>query len=405
MSLRQASIRAYRALLRATHTAAANCATLQNKSGLMEYVGARFQSTSDTHRRRLTMTLGELEQRERQALQQAPSAKRAREVASRAAQQRRQILSQYEQFVSQEIDKTLELAAMLPEASDHAALTSMLQVLAAGVGSHAYQRTIETGFYQYFNFERQRAARNEVDDAATSEYQNRLLLHAVLPYAERLLLLHRTAVGAHNRASPLLYLTPWQMTEAVVGTRSGVTAHHMPLGRDHVLVEIDETYNKQILYIACTRGADCDTGSYNWFQEVERVEVGECEELRRTLLHAEYLVMASRLCDSLLQETPVHPTRKTVLIGHGVGGALALLVGLLLAQRGYDITNTISLGSPKALVGQTLQRYVAAVNPLRVVLEGDPLVELPVTGADGDPVRARREILLLGPRRRRRAGR
>lgn len=297
---------------------------------------------------------------------------------------------------------------MLPNAVGDAALTSILQVLAAGVGNASYQRTVESSFMSFFAFAEKQAARDEATEEATSERQNRIMQQAILPYGERLLLVHRTAIGEGNRVSSLSYLTPWQVTEAIVGTRSGVTAHHIRLGRDHVVIEIDETYNKQIIYIACTRaeGGDAtnmDSGSYNWDQEVERVDVSESEESRQTLFHSEFLAMATRLCDALVHETPLHPTRKTVLIGHAVGGAVSVIMALLLSQRGFDVANVITFGAPKAMQG-TLERYVAAINPVRVVLAGDPLVELPVTGSEGDPFKHIGEILLLSPRQGRERG-
>lgn len=388
MSLRRESIAAYRDLYRAAAQAAQECG-LYDGQGLLQYVSQRYGKEADLHQRQLSQTLRSLE---RQSEQQPAKSQRR----SGVERTRSRVLGQYQRFISSEIDRTRALAQALAVAPGNASLTSVLQVLSAGVGSTAYQQTLEGSFLSFLEFEEKRASRDEVADDATSERQNRIMLQALLPYAERLLLAHRTAIGEQNRASSLLYLTPWQVTEAIVGNRSGVSAVHLRVGKDHVVVEVDETYNKQVVYICCTRRDGGDSGSYEWAQDVERVEISESEEVQRTLFHSEFLFTATRLCDALLHDSPLHPTRSTVIIGHGVGGSVGLILALLLAQRGFEVANTISLGAPKALQG-TRERYISAINPIRLVLAGDPLVELPVTGAEGAPFVHVGEILLLSP--------
>ncbi|EPY26676.1 hypothetical protein AGDE_11148 [Angomonas deanei] len=393
MSLRAESLKVYRHVHRAAYKTAVGC-SLYNPQGFLDYVGVRFAARADGNRRRLNELLSSLEVQEKQLATRGGNASKKAHAKRQSAQERKKMISQYEKYVSTKIDEMYRLAEMLPEAMGNEALMSILQVLGANVGNTSYQAALEEGFINYFHFEQKRTERNEVEEEATSEYQNRIMQQAILPYAERLLLLHRTAVGEHNEKSNLVYLSPWQVTDAIVGTRSGVTAHHMQLGHDHLVLEIDETHNKQILYVCCTRYDE--GGSYNWEEEVERVDISESEELRKTLLHAEYLSIAHRLLEALTSETPLHTSRRTTIMGHGVGGAVGLIMGLLLSQRGFPITNTISLGAPKALQG-TLERYVAMINPIRIVLAGDPLIDLPVSGAEGDLFVHLGEILLLSP--------
>ncbi|KPA86172.1 putative mitochondrial hypothetical protein [Leptomonas pyrrhocoris] len=388
MSLRRESIRAYRDLYSAAARAAQDCG-LYNGPGLLQYVSQRYGKEADLHRRQLSQTLRRLE---RQCKSQPQ--KQKQNVSLEVT--RPKILSQYQRYISSEIDRSRALTQALILAPDNAALTSVLQALSSGVGNTAYQQALEASFLSFLEFVEKQASRDEVADDATSERQNRIMLQALLPFAERLLLVHRTAIGEQNRASSLPYLTPWQVTEAIVGNRGGVSAVHLRVGRDHIVVEIDETYNKQVVYICCTRREGGDSGSYEWDQEVERVEISESEEVQKTLFHSAFLFAASRMCDTLLHESPLHPTRTTVVVGHAVGGAVGLILSLLLAQRGFEVANTVSLGAPKALQG-TLERYITAVNPVRLVLAGDPLVELPVTGAEGAPFVHVGEILLLSP--------
>lgn len=394
MSLRAESLRVYRQLFRAAAVAAAEC-SLHNSTGLQEYVSQRFTREATGNKKKLHEALLLLNNQETST--KHSQGEHTSYQLKQLKMQRRKILKQFEILVSKRIDYTKKLGDTLLEAGGNPQLTSVLQVSSAGIGNDAYRRMMESSLLSFFKHEEQRALRNELEDEATSERQNRIMQQAIIPYGERLLLLHRTSIGEHNHASALLYLSPWQATEAIVGNRSGATAHHLHLGRDHVIVEIDETFNKQVIYVCCTRGELTDSGSYQWEQAIERVDVTECEELQRTLVHSEFLLMANRLCDAVQHETPVHPSRKTVLVGHSVGGAVSLLIGMLLLQRGFEVSNVITFGAPKC-IQSTLQRYIAAVNPVRVVLVGDPLIELPVTGTEGNPFIHVGEILMMSPR-------
>ncbi|XQJ31149.1 Lipase (class 3), putative [Leishmania guyanensis] len=388
MSLRLESIRAYRELYRAASRSARECA-LYNSSGLLSYVSQRFGQEADKQNRQLENALRALERH-------FSDQRRKKRRCAGAGRAQAKLLERYQRHISMEIDRTRILAKALYMAPGNVQLTSVLQVLSAGAGNRSYQQMMESSILSFLEHETKKTSRSEVAEDMTSERQNRIMLQALLPYAERLLLVHRTAVGEQNRVSSLIYLTPWQVTDSIVGNRSGVSAVHLRLGRDHLVVEVDETYNKQVVYICCTRHDGGDSGSYEWTQEVERVEISESEEVQKTMFHSQYLLMATRICDALLHDSPLHPTRSTVVIGHAVGGAVGLVLSLLLTQRGFEVSNTISLGAPKSLQG-TLERYVAAINPIRVVLAGDPLVELPITGAEGAPFVHIGEILLLSP--------
>ncbi|RNF14181.1 putative lipase [Trypanosoma conorhini] len=358
-AVRSDTCAAYRRLLDAVKQVTRDC-PLHRTEGLTRYVGLRFFDAAEQNRRRYLQ------------LREAADAQRGR-----GRRRKLQAMeAQYERFIARELQRVREVAEQILLAPGNRALTSMLQVLAAGVGNSHYQHAIERNYLHYCEFENKRVERNEADEEATAERQNRIMQHALIPYGERLLFLHRLGVkdgpgGAQEPGS----LTSWQVTEAIAGTRSGVSAHHMSHGKEDVVVEVDETYNKQIVYVRCE--------PYDWDREVERVEITESEEVRGTVFHAEYFSVAQRLCDALLAETPLHAYRSTVVVGHGVGGAVAFCLALLLHVRGFDVKNCVTLGAPKA-VQQTLERYIHAISPVRVVLEGDPLIDLPVTGAEGE---------------------
>ncbi|ORC92266.1 uncharacterized protein TM35_000044800 [Trypanosoma theileri] len=376
-AVRRDTCAAYRRLLGVVHQVARDC-PLHQTEGLTRYVAARFFDAAEHNRRRyLKLYEQKLTPRSRRGRQQQQQKQKSLEI-------------QYERYISKELQKVHNMTEQLLLAPGNRALTSMLQVLSAGVGNIHYQQTIEGNYFQYSQFENKKAERNEVDEEAVAERQNRIMQHALIPYGERLAFLHRLERkdGSDKiEQKQQNTLTSWQVTESIIGTRSGVTAHHVSHGKEDMVLEVDETYNKQIVYLRCE--------PYDWEHEVERLEITEAEEVRGTIFHAEYLSVAQRLADALLAETPLHAYRSTVVVGHGVGGAVGFCLALLLHVRGFDVKNCVSFGSPKA-VQRTLERYIHAINPIRVVLEGDPLVELPVTGAEGDPFVHHGEILVMG---------
>ncbi|KAH9601549.1 Fungal lipase-like domain [Trypanosoma melophagium] len=379
-AVRRDTCAAYRRLLGAVHQVGRDC-PLNQTEGLTRYVAARFFGAAEENRRRY------LKLRERKA---TPRGRRGQQ------QQQKALEFQYERYIAKELQKVHNMTEQVLLAPGNRALTSMLQVLSAGVGNIHYQQMIEGNYFQYSQFEVKKAERNEVDEEAVAERQNRIMQHALIPYGERLAFLHRLErkdgsdkIQENKKEQELKQntLTSWQVTESIVGTRNGVTAHHVSHGKEDMVLEVDETYNKQIVYLRCE--------PYDWEQEVERLEITEAEEVRGTVFHAEYLSIAQRLVDALLAETPLHAYRSTVVVGHGVGGAVGFCLALLLHVRGFDVKNCVSFGSPKS-VQRTLERYIHYINPIRVVLEGDPLVELPVTGSEGDPFVHYGEILIMG---------
>lgn len=313
----------YRKLLKCSKQVSRDCG-LQNATGLEEYLGRRF-----------------------------------REIATRnkTARATRKSL----QAQSKALD---EYIVLLQCAAGNVGLTSMLQVLAGGVGNQAYQRAVEKGFVDMIRHEDEKVRRNENDDESASERQNRLVQNAVLPYAVRL-----ASLSTNSQPS------------------SSISSHTVDHGVEKLVVDIDDEINKQTIFVEC--------GEFDVRGEVERIESMECEGLRKTVAHAEYLSIALRLFESLKEETPIHRSRACVVVGHGVGGAVGLLIGCLLHSSGFEVRNVVTLGSPKSLV-VVPERLSFAINPLRIVIAGDPAPEMPVSAADGEPFIQVGEILLLG---------
>lgn len=440
MSLQRETVRAYRKLYRNIQEVGYQCG-LPNRDGLAAYVSHKFHLACDTHRQQLMGILSEnvnLAQYKKKNL-------RKKELNNR--------IHKFERYLSAAVDHAKMISEAVCSAPGNAQLTSLLQVLGAGIGSTAYQAHLESNFLALAHHNARKEDREELTEKDTGERKNRILQQATLPFAEKLLLAHRVGLCDYFRKhqgdashlcavteTGLSPLTKWQMVEAMVGTRVGVSAHHVKLlGDDEAVVEIDETYNRQTIYVVCHRHASSlrdtsvgrvgvetpsllaneggfenpsasstnwnvggdmvlSTDGFAWDEEMERVDIAETEEVRRTVFSSAFLSRAMRLCGALESETPLHRSRKTVVVGHGVGGAVALTASLLLLNRGFDLTNVITFGALKSLHGGTLERYLQRVNPIRVVLQGDPVVDFPVSGAEGRPFVHVGELLLLSPR-------
>jgi pimeloyl-ACP methyl ester carboxylesterase len=255
-------------------------------------------------------------------------------------------------------------------------MTAMLQVLAAGVGNGQYQQDVERGLVEMIKFREEQEARQELDDDATSERQLRIVQHAILPYVERLQLLYRDELSSAQMCDLFQSLRP--------AARS--SAHCLSHGNESVVVDIDDELNKQTIYIRCS--------DYNWSSPVERVDSCEPEMVKKTTLHAHYFSIALRLVEALEAETPLHRSRGVVCVGHGVGGAVGIAMGLILSGNSYNVKNVVSFGSPKVVVS-TLAKVAGSIAPLRFVIAGDPLADVPVTDALGDGFQHIGEIFTL----------
>eukprot|EP00758_Cryptobia_borreli_P004977 Tbor_TRINITY_DN4685_c0_g1::TRINITY_DN4685_c0_g1_i1::g.14933::m.14933 len=332
------SSRAYRLLLKTTNEVADDCELIHPK-GLVAYVSNRFRTIADRNQR-LSLPM--------------------KEIRAHAS-----IVGKY--------------CDALRGAPGNAALTSILHGLCLGIGSSVYRRTMEKGYIDYVVFQHERENRNETDEAMVEARQNRILQAAVLPLAEKLAILCDEL--NRNRSS--------EEIRASFGTsKVGVSIHSFSHGSEEVVVEIDEELNKQTIYVQCS--------PFDWDEDVDRVEVCESEIVRKTILHAEYNSIAVRLFDTISQDIPIHRSRSTVVAGHAVGGAVAVVLGILLSTDGYPIKNVISFGAPR-VVQDTMHRTVEAITPLRVVISGDPRVDVPVGTSEGVEFSHIGEVLIMSP--------
>ena len=330
----RSACKSYRHLLLSANKAVSEC-NLPDGGGVVKYLAERFRSISEKNRR---------------------------------AQVKKKHLVKQLALVDH-FCETLTHAPNFPE------LVSMLRVLGAGVGSPAYQRAIEKGLVDYVAFQQQQQEREEVDEDSTSERQNRLLQHALQPYIEKLAIIQRPGISDHD------------IRGLLSSGRGECSVNITTFGeKEKLVVEVDNELNKQTVYCVCP--------DFDWAAPLERVEVREMELLRKAIAHSDYASIADRYFQAATLEAPLHKGRTTVVVGHAVGGAVALLVGLVLHALQFDVRNVVTFGAPKPL--QTvLQRDVTAVNAIRLVIGGDSRVEMPVSTDDANPFVHIGEILIL----------
>jgi len=97
-------------------------------------------------------------------------------------------------------------------------------------------------------------------------------------------------------------------------------------------------------------------------------------------LHAGFLAKASILLDDLM---PLLDQKDAlVLAGHSLGGAMALIVAMKLAKRGYNVHQVVTFGAPKALTSSGCDIWRDRLRVLRVVHHDDPFPTLPMLSLD-----------------------
>ena len=293
----------------------------------------------------------------------------------------------YEEILRQ-TEQVDYFCAALEKAQEVRELYTILNALAMGVGSPAYIAKLEMGYMQFVEFDQERVQRGEVDQTLTEERQNQVLLKAMVPYAEILEYLHRSEIPIED------------LKALIASPRDKVDQHLIQHGEHElILVEIDDASNKQTIYIRCPDYDKERDGTV----DADAVAPGE---LRNTLVHGRWYNVAERLLSSVIAETPLHRSRGTVLVGHGTGGAVAIIMAMLLAVRGFDIKNTITLGAPKCVIEpnkewlnyqhkQDRDHPTEMISAIRVVLAGDPITSVPDHNQDSTPYMHVGETLVI----------
>lgn len=78
--------------------------------------------------------------------------------------------------------------------------------------------------------------------------------------------------------------------------------------------------------------------------------------------HRGYLRYAA-LAWAYLKDELIKKDQPIVLVGHSLGGAVAQLLGLLLAWQGYDVRNVVTYGCPTNLMRPRLRREFRSLFP------------------------------------------
>jgi hypothetical protein len=288
--------------------------------------------------------------------------------------------------------------AALERCPEHAALRSVACALSVGCGNEAYNATLFRHFAETLAFDEARARHDEADDAAVSQRQNRLVQAAVFPYLEKICVLSNATLQHDNDA----------MLRALASRKAGVTVQLLASDPFLIAVEVDDALNKQTVFIgSCPSadtgdeigsgsgsGGDLDVALLAPDAPVFSVDSAQLERQPGTILHLEWMNAAQRIVDALMDETPVHRSRGTVVVGHGVAGAVATAVGIILQAASFSLRNVVTFGAPK-VVEEIEAKHVATLNSLRIVRGGDPRVALPASGSEGAMFQHVGELLVV----------
>ena len=416
MSSAVANARVFRHLMKTSRSVAIGC-DLGNPEGFHSYISGRFRTVAEANRR---------------------------------ARVRPHELKRHRAMV-------VHYAKAMSEAPGDDQLTAILGALAAGVGSSVYKRSLEKGFFDLVVFNKRSAERGEADEEQTAERQNRIMQAAIAPIADRLAHLHRglsvpelrnamssakvgtsVVVLSHGSSEVVIevdeelnkqtiyvrveddefmrvMLAQGRMRErqaqreaaasagseegGVAGEAFGSLEDAMMLDGDFTATSASSSSSSSGPSTANLDGRDpledeSELHKHHFSLFNDRVEVAESDLVRGTTLHAHWGGVAMRLLDAMLEEMPLHRSRSTVLAGHGVGGAVALVLGLQLHTMGFEVKNVVQLGSPR-VVQDTLNRYVTAISPLRVVINGDPCTQGPATTSEGESFVHVGEVLMV----------
>jgi hypothetical protein len=272
--------------------------------------------------------------------------------------------------------EALGAADVVPE------VAAAVRALSYGMGNEAFRLSTEASVLTSVQFRMDRETRQVGDDQAADLRQTRVLLQALLPFAEKLTTMHDPKlIASRDDAAMTVALSARRST-----TRSQYVNLTTPRRTEAVYVETDDELSKQIVYV--------QSGDFDVDTNQSRVEVRELPNVRRCTAHREWSAVAERLLEVLRAETALHPSRATTVVGHGVGGAVAVCLAAMLQADGFLVRNVVTFGAPRVF-SSLEQRSMEALNCIRVQLGSDRRVGYPVADDEGNPFLAFGEVVHL----------
>jgi len=101
------------------------------------------------------------------------------------------------------------------------------------------------------------------------------------------------------------------------------------------------------------------------------------DALSNIWLHKGFRDAAIAVFDHLQQSYPkINPKKKTIIIGHSLGGAIANILGIYLSKNDCCLDRIITFGQPKITNEKGLSSY-SHLQLIRVVGEGDVIANVP----------------------------
>lgn len=165
----------------------------------------------------------------------------------------------------------------------------------------------------------------------------------------------------------------------------------MPISIERALVFSEDSYTRATY---CVNDVECDTRlvegikivSFRGTETDSLLDKGGWRDILRDIRffpwydervgwsHAGFLKGARGVVDSCLTDTLLASV-PTVIVGHSLGGALALNAAAILAAEGVNIVGCVTFGAPRTFIRGTVRRFTVPTwqfsNP------NDPITHVP----------------------------
>ncbi len=115
--------------------------------------------------------------------------------------------------------------------------------------------------------------------------------------------------------------------------------------------------NYNCIVVRGTEGSKLLSGS-GWMDVVRDIRIAPWYDPRTGWSHAGFLKGAQGLMDGGVTRH-VKDTLPTVLVGHSMGGAVSLLLALMLHSAGYEIAEWVGFGTPRTFIGSRKLPFAA----------------------------------------------
>ena len=131
--------------------------------------------------------------------------------------------------------------------------------------------------------------------------------------------------------------------------------------------------------VVAPRGTEADAliSGNGWRDIVRDLRVIPWKDKRVGWSHAGFLKGARGIVDRGLFGM-LRRAKPIVLVGHSLGGAIALNAAALLHAEGFDVHHVVTFGSPRTFKKGTAKRFRdTGINTVQYSNDGDPITDVP----------------------------